>query len=188
TPSAPPSDTMTDSIHVVQPISAPRQRLWAALTEPHHLQNWQADAAEGSVEQGGLRLSWPALGVEAALQALEVQPQQRLVLSSGRSRVSFELARDALRLTHGGLGGEDEREGVRASWQVSLSLLDHYLREHFEQPRSTHWSVVPARTTAETAHVFFTDQTALNAWLTRRGSGIGETGSHCHLHLDRKST
>ncbi len=172
---------MTDCIELVQPFSAPRDKLWAALCEPGHLANWQADTASGGLGEGRIRLGWPALGVETELRVERAEPQERLVLSSGRSQVTFQIEGESLRLLHDGLSDDDEREGVKASWQVALGLLHHYLREHFNQPRAVHWTVTPAPTTAAAAHVFYSDGAALKAWLTLAGSGVGESGSECNL-------
>ena len=89
-----------------------------------------------------------------------------------------------LRLAHSGLLGEDEVEGVRSSWQIALRVLDHYALHHFGQPRHVHWSMTYAPTSAATAHVFYSDGTALDAWLTRGSSGLGEVGSPCSLSFN----
>jgi uncharacterized protein YndB with AHSA1/START domain len=174
---------MPDSIEVVQPIHASREQLWAALTEPVHLASWQADSAAGSLQTERLRLAWPALGVETELRVIEVKHKSRLVLSSGRSEVAFTLESDRLRLTHDGLEGQDEVDGVRSSWQVALSLLDHYLKRHFARARTVHWAITPADASAEAVYVFYTDPPALNAWLTQATNGIGETGSDCNMRF-----
>lgn len=174
---------MPESIEVVQAIQASRKQLWAALTEPAHLAGWQADNAAGSLRTQSLRLGWPTLGVETELRVVEVENEARLVLSSGRSVVAFTLESERLRLTHDGLQGRDEVEGVRSSWQVALSLLDHYLKHHFAESRTVHWAITPAEVSAEAAHVFFTDPQALNAWLTQATQGIGAAGSECSMRL-----
>jgi uncharacterized protein YndB with AHSA1/START domain len=174
---------MPDSIEVVQQIDAPRARLWAALSEAKHLQNWQADQAKGKLDRGRIRLAWPALGVETELVVVDSQPERRLVLASGRSSVTFQLEPDALHLTHDGLEDADERDGLQSSWLVALKVLEHYVTRHFDTPRTAHWAVTPAQSTAAAAHVFFSDQHALNAWLTKHGTGIGVADSRCQLAL-----
>lgn len=174
---------MSNSIEVVLRIDAPRVRLWAALTQATHLEHWQADLAKGDLERGRMRLAWPALGVETELFVVEQEPERRLVLASGRSSVTFELEPEALRVTHDGLDDDDERDGVKSSWLVALRVLDHYVTNHFGKPRSVHWSVTSAPCTAAAVHVFYSDQHALNAWLTRSGSGIGQADSRCALTL-----
>lgn len=174
---------MSDSIEVVLSIDAPRVRLWAALSQATHLQQWQADHARGTLDRGRLRLAWPALGVETEPVVVDHAPERRLVLASGRSSVTFELEPDALRVTHDGLEDDDEREGVQSSWLVALRVLEHYVTHHFDKPRSVHWTVTPAPGTAAAVHVFYSDQHALNAWLTKDGTGIGPAQSHCELTL-----
>jgi uncharacterized protein YndB with AHSA1/START domain len=170
-------------IQVVQPIAASRDRLWAALTEPAHLANWQADSADGSLARRSLVLGWPALGVHMHLRVLEAEDKRNLTLKSGRSTVRFQIHDSALTLTHGGLDDVDEAEGVRASWQVSLGLLNHYVKTHFGVPRVTHWALETAATTAQEAQVFFSDQAALNSWLTSDGTGIGKVRGDYRLTL-----
>lgn len=172
---------MPDSIEVVLRIDAPRVRLWAALTQATHLEHWQADQAKGGLDRGRLRLAWPALGVETELVVVEQEPERRLVLASGRSSVTFELEPDALRVTHDGLDDDDERDGVQSSWLVALRVLEHYVTHHFGKPRAAHWTVIPAASTAAAVHVFYSDPHALNAWLTKDGTGIGPTGGHVRL-------
>ena len=174
---------MPDSIEVVLRIDAPRVRLWAALSQATHLEHWQADQAKGALDRGRIRLAWPALGVETELFVVEQEPERRLVLASGRSSVTFELEPDALRVTHDGLEDDDERDGVQSSWLVALRVLEHYVTHHFGKPRSVHWTVTPAPSTAAAVHVFYSDQHALNAWLTKSGTGIGQAGSQCAITL-----
>jgi uncharacterized protein YndB with AHSA1/START domain len=171
---------MAHRIKLSQPVTASPKRLWAALTEPRHLKNWQADVADFGSE-GGIQLGWPALGVETELRILEQNREERLVLATGHSRVIFELSAKKLTLEHSGLLGQDEVDGVRASWQVALGLLNHYLDHHFGHSRQVHWSIAPAQTSAATAHVFFTDARALDAWLTQGTTGIGSIGTRCQL-------
>ena len=65
----------------------------------------------------------------------------------------------------------------------AIRLLEHYVTRHFDTPRSVHWAVAQAQGTAAAAHVFFSDQHALNAWLTKHGTGIGAADSRCRLAL-----
>ena len=89
--------------------------------------------------------------------------------------MTFELEPDALRVTHDGLDDDDERDGVQSSWLVALRVLEHYVTHHFGKPRAAHWTVIPAASTAPAVHVFYSDPHALNAWLTKDGTGIGPT-------------
>lgn len=174
---------MSDSIEVVQLIDAPRERVWAALSQAQHLANWQADRARGGLARGYLKLGWPALGVDTELEVVDYHAERLLVLASGRSRVTFRLEPDQVELTHDGLESSDERDGVRSSWQVSLAVLRHYLDRHFGIPRTVHWSVSPAPSSAAAVNVFYSDQHALNAWLTLQATPIGPAGSRYRMML-----
>lgn len=170
-------------IEVVQPLAVSRDRVWTALTDPDHLANWQADLAEGGLARRRLILGWPTLGVQTHLSVVEAETAQRLVLQSGRSTVRFQIHDSALTLNHAGLDDIDEVEGVRASWQVSLAVLHHYVEHHFGVERATHWALETAATSAAEAQVFFSDPAALNSWLTRDGTGIGDTRADYRMTL-----
>ena len=170
-------------IEVVQPLAVSRDRVWAALTEPKHLANWQADSADGGLTRHQLTLGWPALGVQTHLNVVEAKRSERLVLQSGRSTVRFEVHDSKLSLRHSGLDDVDEIQGVRASWQVSLAVLRHYLDHHFGVERATHWALETATTSAAEAQVFFSMPAALNSWLTRDTTGIGKARANYRMTL-----
>jgi hypothetical protein len=86
-------------------------------------------------------------------------------------------------LTHEGLDDVDEMDGVQASWQVSLGVLHHYVAKHFGVPRVAHWALETAATSAAEAQVFFSEQAALNSWLTSDGTGIGVERAKYRLDL-----
>jgi uncharacterized protein YndB with AHSA1/START domain len=154
------------SIEIRQRIAAPRTRIWAALTEPEGIARWQADRAYGRVERGGwLNLGYPALGAEVELAVEAVEPERRLVVSSGRSQAEFLLDEAEVTLRHQGLEPGDELDGTASSWRVSLALLAHYLEKHDGRGRQTDWFVRRARTTPGAAHCFFTESAALSVWL-----------------------
>ena len=170
-------------VRVRQPFDAPLERAWAACTEPHRIQCWQADEASGAVNVGQtLVLGWPALGARVALEVIAVEAPRRLVIGGGESRVEITLEPGAIALSHDGVADGDEAEGVASSWRISLALFAHYLERHWDQPRRVRWSVGKARTTAAAAHVFFTERAALGTWLAQRGE-IGATGSRYSLVL-----
>ncbi len=174
---------MGHSIEIRQRILAPRTRIWAALSEPEGIARWEADRASGRVERGGwLKLAYPALGAEVELAVEAVEPERRLVVSSGRSQAEFLVDEAEVTLRHQGLEPGDELDGTLSSWRVSLALLAHYVEKHDGRGRKTDWFVRRARTTPGAAHCFFTQGAALGAWLGT-GDDLGHPSDPLRLHL-----
>lgn len=167
---------MTASVFVSMPIDAPRSAVWRAVTDARSLSRWQADTATGGLEQGNFVLGWPSLGAHLALDVVRAVPEESIVLRGGGATVEIALKDGAVELEHRGLGPNEDLEGLRASWSVALGLLSHYLRHHEGSDRHVSWVARPMRTSAEVAHVFFTEQRALASWLTRGDGGIGNVG------------
>jgi uncharacterized protein YndB with AHSA1/START domain len=171
------------TIEIRQPIVAPRTRIWAALTEPEGIACWQADRASGRVVCGGsVTLGYPALGAEVELAVEAVEPERRLVFSSGRSLAEFLVGETEVVLRHQGLEPGDELDGTASSWRVSLALLAHYLEKHDGRPRQTDWFVRRVRTTPAAAYCFFTQSAALGAWLGT-GNDLGHPSDPIRLRL-----
>ncbi|MBK7579082.1 MAG: hypothetical protein IPI67_02655 [Myxococcales bacterium] len=174
---------MVPEIHLTQNIDAPESRVWQAVSQARGLMGWQADRVTGSMERGAtVSMAWPALGVSLELDVMEVVDRARVVLASGSTRVEISLRPGRVELTHSGVGEGDEREGVASSWRLSLGLLAHFCEAHGDVERTVRWLIRPARTTPETAHVFFTDPVALSTWLGD-GAMIGRAGSDYALDL-----
>ncbi|NLE86496.1 MAG: hypothetical protein GX607_08870 [Myxococcales bacterium] len=172
------------SVHVSQAIEASKESAWRAISEAASVARWQSDTARGGLTEGFFVLGWPSLGVELSLDVHEVDPGERLVLCNGDARLELRVTDGRVDLWHRGLAPEDDLEGMRASWQVALGVLAHYLKRHEGQDRHVRWALRSMRTQAEIAHVFFTDRTALGSWLTRGDGGVGEVGSavRCTSH------
>jgi hypothetical protein len=172
-----------NEIHLTQTIDAPVERVWQACATIEGLSAWQADEARGNVEPGAsIELGWPALGVRLDLEVEAMTSSKSIVLVADHARLELELAPGEVRLVHSGVGSGDELDGVASSWRMSLAILAHYCERHFGRRRFVRWLTRPARTSAETAHVFFTDEHALANWLGR-GSSIGEVGSELGIEL-----
>lgn len=175
-----------NSITIVQPVSAPVERVWRACAEPRGLQAWQADDVAGEVSNGGqVVLGWPALGVDIALEVERVEPLRHLAFLSGDARVELRFGAGQVTLTHSDDFAEDEREGTLSSWRLSLATLAHYLEHHDGRSRTVHWAVARAKASIEDAHAFFTLPGAQSGWLTRAsgGTGIADPGSPVALDL-----
>ena len=172
---------MDTSIRIFQPLSTPPERVWRACVDPDLIACWQADEAFGTVEPGGkLVLRWPALDAAVQLDVLEVLRHERVVVENARSRVEFLLMPDGFTVTHDGLEYGDEADGVASSWRLSLALLAHYLERHWGKRRRVSWFVRSLRTSAETAHVYFSEAAGLGKWLAVRGE-VGPRGSDYRL-------
>jgi len=170
-------------IQLTQTIDAPVERVWQACASLSGLAAWQADEARGTLDAGQIvELGWPALGVQLELEVEVLSERERIVLTADHARLELLLAPGKVTLIHSGVGSGDELEGVASSWRMSLSILAHYCERHFGHRRFVRWLTRPARTSAETAHVFFTDESALGNWLGR-GGGIGAVGSSFSVEL-----
>jgi hypothetical protein len=135
------------------------------------MEGWQADEVRGHVAPGQtVAMRWPALGAKLELRVVAVDPGRELVVEAAGSRLALSLGPGCVRLVQDGLMAGDDLEGVESSWKVSLGLLAHYLEHHDGHRRHVRWCVRPARTTAATAHLFFTEPAALRTWLVRSGN------------------
>jgi hypothetical protein len=85
-------------------------------------------------------------------------------------------------LAHSALPFGDEYAGTGSSWALSLANLAHYCEHHPRRSRVVHWLLSRAHTDNVTAHVFFTDEHALGAWLGK-GTSLGKAGSPYQLTL-----
>jgi uncharacterized protein YndB with AHSA1/START domain len=158
-------------------LAASAERLWSACSEPQGLSQWQADEVSGRAVVGQtLELRWPQLGATVNLDVVEARPPSRLVLASGAARLELDIRDGELELCHHGSHAGDEAEGTASAWRVSLALLAHYLAHHADRTRRVYWISRRARASVNAAHAFFTDATALRAWLTSSGDAISRTG------------
>jgi uncharacterized protein YndB with AHSA1/START domain len=171
------------TLRLEQPVNASRAVIWRACTEQNRIRQWQADEVRGQVAPGEtLSLHWPTLGVELELRVREMERERRVRFESGPTGLTLELADGKVALTHTGLGGGDELEGITSSWRLSLAQLAHYCERHPERTRSVTWLTDVAHTSHQTAYVFFTDGIALESWLGK-GTGIGAVGESYSLDL-----
>lgn len=171
------------TVRLEQPVNAPRSVVWRACTEQGRIRQWQADEVRGHVAPGEtLSLHWPTLGVELELRVCEMEKERRVRFESGPTGLTLELEEGRLLLTHTGLGGGDELEGITSSWRLSLAQLAHYCEHHPQGTRTVSWLTEVAHTSHQTAHVFFTDGIALESWLGK-STGIGAVGESYSIDL-----
>jgi uncharacterized protein YndB with AHSA1/START domain len=169
--------SMGQKIRVVQLVKAQRADLWRAVATPSGLARWQADRADGSIRKGAtVRLSWPALHAEVNLEVAAVRNGASITYRNGDTRTRFDVEDGSVTLEHDGLDEDDDLEGFASSWRVALAALKHST-EHFPgRTRTVEWFTRTVNATPEIAHLYFTDPTALAAWLGR-SSGVGNLGS-----------
>ncbi len=171
------------TFHLIQPIHAPREVVWHACSDPVGLAAWQADEVRGKVELGErLTLAWPSLGAEIEVKVLELQEGERVVFGWGDRRVTLSISEGGVTLAHSALPFGDEYAGTGSSWAISLANLAHYCEHHPRRTRVVHWLLSRAHTDNVTAHVFFSDPSALGAWLGK-GSELGKAGSSYRINL-----
>lgn len=168
---------MTVDFRLEQHVEAPLARAWEACASARGLARWQADSVSGEIGRGRhLELGWPQLGTSLPITVTSLIEREEITFDSGGSRVHLLFTPGQVALEHEGLEAGDDVEGVASSWRLSLALLAHSVERHPDRDRQVVWMLERARTTAEAAHVFFSDSAALGTWLGR-GNGIGKAGS-----------
>jgi uncharacterized protein YndB with AHSA1/START domain len=173
----------TRSLRVTRLVQASCPELWEACATPEGLQGWQADVVQGIVQPGGrLLLSWPRLGIALQLSVAEVVLHKRIVFQSAMWQTTLEVNDGRVTLTQSGSMTQDELEGTESGWRVALGTLEHQLKHHRGRPRHVQWAVASARWGAEQAHLFFSNEAALRAWLTAEGE-VGTEGSPCRMTM-----
>ena len=141
--------TGSDATNVLEfrtELSAPAERVYAALTEPHHLTAWFCDAAEIQLTAGGrITLRWTRPGASAEPfegRWVVFEPAAGCAYEGGHAgypdgyagRVGFELARRGERtvlVTRHRLPARPDYESVTATyrdaWPRALARLRAYL-------------------------------------------------------------
>lgn len=77
-------------------LPAPREDVWAALTDPKELESWFANDVELDLRPGGGALFRWGNGEERHATVTEVEPGERLAFEwDGEGEVEFTLADDA---------------------------------------------------------------------------------------------
>lgn len=131
-------------------IQAPREAVWAALTDAEELTNWFPTEAEIVPGEGGKVASgWGEEKYECRID--EWVPNERLVLSNempdGDGRLTFkqvytlsgEGGTTKLHLVHSGFGPDTQwdwlYDATTRGWSFELKGLRHYLERHFGKKR-----------------------------------------------------
>lgn len=171
-------------------IARPIDEVWRAWTDPAWLAGWHAERVEGALVPGGaLQLAWDSLGIGLALEVVAVEAPARLVLRGappGRPPQTLAIdlapapgggAATDLAICHEGFapgaGGEEERAGTAAGWQVALRVLAHYLAHHAGRARASAAALAPAVAALDEVEPLL----ARPSWLLGEGAELGAEGS-----------
>jgi uncharacterized protein YndB with AHSA1/START domain len=172
------------TITIFQSLGARPNRIFRALSDARELAAWQADRVEGVVRPGSsLRLGWPMLGIELALDVATVEADRQIVFTHGQARLELEVVPGGVELRHTASFDDDTLAGTASSWRVALATLANYLARHAGRPRRVHWSVARARGSVELCHAYFTEPALLSAWLGSTTSALGAVDTSVTLTL-----
>jgi len=134
----------TNTIQLSRTIAAPRERVWAALTERNRLQSWLCDEARIEARAGGHYCFRWRSGFEAQGSVIEFAPQLKMTLGwlgvgePGPTLVRWELVEDeagatTVRLEHGTFGSSPRAQAARfeaaEGWEKGLENLQSVLEE-----------------------------------------------------------
>lgn len=151
---------------IEQPVAAPPDVIWKALSSTQGLARWQADEASGEVREGGMvRLSWDAFGANVELDVVECIPHQKLRLRNRDAEVEFTLGHHSVHFAQYGLESGENVDGLRSSWTVSLAQLAHSVVRHPGRRRHVDWAVRLTKAAPETLHLYFTESQLLRLWM-----------------------
>ena len=184
---------MATFLELNQPLTAPRSAAWRAISTLSGLAGWQADQVqpisdssrslsldapnEPAVEKGpgellrpgntiALRWALPSAGTE--LEVVAMEPDQSITLRGDTSTALLTLWEGSIHLR---LESESSDEaGLRASWQLSLSQLAHYVERHPGRKRQVRWTHARVNGSPELLHAYFTEEALLRQWFTSSGN------------------
>jgi uncharacterized protein YndB with AHSA1/START domain len=158
-------------------VAASPARVWRAL-EPTGLTGWLCEAAVGELTPGArVELGWPSLGLEAAVDVVEVDPGRRVVLAgtgdAAGERQETTLTDDGgttrVVVRHDGFGdGERARAraaGTEAGWQVALRVLDLFLGGREDQRLAARAAVGTSAASVEAMWPRLAETLGLARWL-----------------------
>jgi len=185
----------------IRTTAAPRQ-VWEAWADPVKIAQWFVDRAQGEPTPGST-YTWffDKFNLALPYRVLEAAPGERFVLAwdppPGRDPGIMEViigregGSTVMSFVNSGFleGAEwdEEYQGVVSGWQLSFSLLQHYLENYFGRPRSSFLVMQPAQFAYDELLPYYLEAGGLARWLTISGS-IGRPGDHVRLALQDGST
>ena len=124
-----------EALTIETQLSAPRDAVYRAWTDPSMLASWLCEDASGSARAGSvLELSWPSLGQNLQLHVEIAEPPHRLQVSArvaGTVQTQGIVLRDrgestGVELYH--QAPKEQHRGIANGWRLRLFVLEHFLR------------------------------------------------------------
>ena len=181
---------MSHAIRAEIAINAPIESVWAAWTNPEHLARWYPDRVDGELAAGHtVRLSWDCFGLDIALDVVDLEPHERLVVrgevetgvvQTQTTCFASDGDRTVLDISVEGILTDDQREGATAAWHTNAGVLRTYVERYFGRDRVTFASLGPACVTFDRLFEQLTSADKLAGWLGT-GTGIGAAGQEVDI-------
>lgn len=176
---------MATVVELRQPLLAPHDAAWHAISTLSGLAGWQADQvqllasrtarevtpsvpADDALRLGDrITLKWALPGATANLEVVALMPERSIRLTGEMGTTELALLDGALHLrAH---SPAVDKAGLAASWRLALCQLAHYLLRHPGRPRHVHWSSAKLKGSPELFHAYFTEEALLRQWFTSSG-------------------
>lgn len=178
-------------------IIAPPNKVFAAWTEPDHIQRWFTDEVTGWPGVGGtLVFRFKRFGFSVNYKLAEMRPDTKIVYKTrlpgvGTQVLTVVLARRAPKtivyLSESGPENhkfDPKDSGVDSGWDMSLSVLKNYVENHFGKDRSTFFAMLPAQFEFATLLKLLTTADGLNQWLHLESAPPTKVGDRIRFRLD----
>jgi uncharacterized protein YndB with AHSA1/START domain len=176
--------------------SATPQQVWEAWADPEKIASWFVDRATGEGRVGAI-MTWffDDFGFAQPLNVVDSVPGKHFVLKWDPPQgdpgiLEIQIEREGgstvVRLINSGFKEgaqwDEEYEGVNSGWQMSLSILKHYLENYFGRSKQVLLIMQPAAFQYDQLLPNFLDPTKLSRWFTKSGA-IGKVIDRCNLVL-----
>ncbi len=178
-------------------IIAPPNKVFAAWTEPDHIQRWFTDEVTGWPGIGStLVFRWKRFGFSVNYKLADMRLDQKVVYKTrlpgvGTQVLTVILARRAPKtIVHLSESGPENHKfdpkesGVDSGWDMSLSILKNYVENQFGKNRQTFFAMLPAHFEFPVLRRLFTTEEGLNQWLRLEGAPPQKPGDTVRFHLD----
>lgn len=178
-------------------INAPPNRVFAAWTEPDHIERWFTDKVSGWPGVGStLSFRFKNFGFSVDYKLAEMRPDTKVVYKTrlpgvGTQVLTVNLARRAPKtiVTVSESGPENHKSdpkesGVESGWQMALSVLKNYVENHFGKNRETFFAMLPAQFDFDTLRSLFTTVDGWGKWLDLESAPPQKPGEEYALKFD----